>query len=402
MSKKIPIGITVALLAVSILISSALTLFLTVEHYDELLRDLPQRSQQYIMLSDVDELVRREYFGKIDSDNIDESLAKGYLNGLDDTYCYYIAPEDYENYTNMIKGKLPGIGITAYFDMESSRLIISDVDSGSPAQQAGLEKEMYIFSISGKEVTIENYEELLSELNDKYEGDVRLSYSESPEGEASEIKMACGYIDVSCSYSHEGDIGYIRISSFYENTVEVFSEAVSYMQEKTITSVILDLRNSSGVDLDVAARIIDIIVPVGNEGTGAIYTAQNSSGETVRQYSSDASTLSMSFAVLVNDRTECAAELVACDLRDFGKAVIFGETTSGHGTLQQVFRLEDGSAVTLTVAEIKPYISDSFDEKGVEPDIEILTTESFKNLIGKMDMKDDEQYQRAYSYLSGK
>jgi len=174
------------------------------------------------------------------------------------------------------------------------------------------------------------------------------------------------------------------------------------MQENTVTSVILDLRNSSGVDLDVAAEIIDVIVPVGNEGTGAIFTAQNADGEIVKQVSSDASSLNMSFVVLVNDRTECAAELVACDLRDFGKAVLFGEPTSGHGTLQQIFTLEDGGAVTLTVAEIKPYISESFDEKGVSPDVEILTTEAFKNRIGQMDLEDDEQYQRAYSYLSGK
>jgi len=405
MSKKIPIGITVALLVIAIVASSAATFFTVIHRYNELLVDLPQKSEQYIRLSDVDELVRREYFGRVDSEKIDESLARGYLSGLGDSYCYYIAPDEYENYTNLIKGKLPGVGITAYFDMDTSLLLISDVDKGSPAEIAGISKDMYIAAVNGKEVTIEEHEELLSLMSDKYEGEVRITYTDLPEideTDLKEVKLSCGYIDVSCDYSHDGNIGYIRISSFYENTVDVFRSAVSYMQENTVTSVILDLRNSSGVDLDVAAEIIDVIVPVGNEGTGAIFTAQNADGEIVKQVSSDASSLNMSFVVLVNDRTECAAELVACDLRDFGKAVLFGEPTSGHGTLQQIFTLEDGGAVTLTVAEIKPYISESFDEKGVSPDVEILTTEAFKNRIGQMDLEDDEQYQRAYSYLSGK
>ena len=78
--------------------------------------------------------------------------------------------------------------------------------------------------------------------------------------------------------------------------------------------------------------------------------------------------------VLVNKYSEGGAELLACDLRDYGKAQIVGETTGGKGTLQQVFRLDDGSAVLLTVAEIKPYISESFNGVGVTPDFPVELT----------------------------
>ena len=152
----------------------------------------------------------------------------------------------------------------------------------------------------------------------------------------------------------------------------------------------------------MASKIIDIIVPIGNEGIGSIFQAIDSNGNIIKQFSSDAETLSLSIAVLINDRTECAAELIACDLKDFGKALLFGEKTKGVGTLQQLFTLDDGSALSLSVAEIIPYSGKTYNKVGVNPDYEILTSESFKNSLHLENFSNDEQYLRAHEYLTGK
>lgn len=410
MSKKIPLGIAIAVILAAIAVSSVITGNIIVKHHNELLVELPQRAQQYSSLADVEELVRREYFGEIDSSRIDESIANGFLNGLGDSFCYYIAPEDFETYSNLIKGRMPGLGINAYYESSTDNLIVSSVEENSPASSTDIKKDTQIVSVNGKNVTEDNYKDIISLISDSFEEQVKIEYynisseenKDAQKQENKKTELSSGYTASSCFSSIDGSYGYVRITDFYENTLQEFKDIMKSFADGSVTSVVLDLRNSSGADLDVAAGIIDTIVPVGNEGTGAIYTAKNASGDIVSQASSDSAALSFEFAVLVNDRTECAAELIACDLRDFGKAVIIGETTSGHGSLQKLFRLENGAAVTLTVAEIIPYTSDSFDESGVVPDIDVEISDSMKNKIGDIPLSDDTQYQAALSYLKSK
>lgn len=410
MSKRIPLGIAIAVILAAIAVSSVISINLVVKHYNELLVELPQRAQQYSSLADVEELVRKEYFGEMDSSRVDESLANGFLAGLGDSFCYYIAPEDFEIYNNLIKGRMPGLGINVYYESATDDLIVSFVEENSPAASTEIKKDTHIVSVDGKNVTEENHKELIALFTDSFDSKIKIAYTNQPaektkddkKTETKEIELISGYNASSCISSIDGKYGYVRIVDFFEHTVQEFKDIMNTFTEADVTSVIIDLRNSSGADLDVAAGIIDIIVPVGNEGTGAIYTAKNSSGEIVSQASSDSASLPFRFAVLINDRTECAAELVACDLRDFGKAVLVGETSSGHGSLQELFRLENGAAVTLTVAEIIPYTSDSFDEKGVDPDLKVEISESMKNQLGNIPLSEDPQYQAALSYLKSK
>ncbi len=410
MSKRIPLGIAIAVILAAIAVSSVISINLVIKHYNELLVELPQRAQQYSSLADVEELVRKEYFGEIDSSRVDESLANGFLAGLGDSFCYYIAPEDFEIYNNLIKGRMPGLGINVYYESAADDLIVSFVEENSPAASTEIKKDTHIVSVNGKNVTEENHKELIALFTDSFDSKIKIAYTnqsaektkDDKKTETKEIELISGYNASSCISSIDGKYGYVRIVDFFEHTVQEFKDIMNTFTEADVTSVIIDLRNSSGADLDVAAGIIDIIVPVGNEGTGAIYTAKNSSGEIVSQASSDSASLPFRFAVLINDRTECAAELVACDLRDFGKAVLVGETSSGHGSLQELFRLENGAAVTLTVAEIIPYTSNSFDEKGVEPDLKVEISESMKNQLGNISLSEDPQYQAALSYLKSK
>ena len=134
----------------------------------------------------------------------------------------------------------------------------------------------------------------------------------------------------------------------------------------------------------------------------SILSAKNSKGDVIAQYASDAGAVNMNFAVLVNDRTESAAELVSADIRDFGKGILVGETTAGFGTMQKLFKLSEGDAVYLAVAEIYPYISDTFNNMGVTPDIVVESSEAFKNQLGTDDFSDDEQYKTAVAYFTGK
>lgn len=405
MSKRIPLGIVVALLLAAVLCSSFISINYVVNKNNQLLVDLPARADQYSDLAEIEEIVRREYFGEMDSDVVDRSLAEGFLSGLGDSFCYYIAAEDFDAYTNLVSGKVSGIGISVYYEKETDNLVISNIEQGSPADNAGFEINNQIISVNGKNVSGENYEELIAEISDSYDTKLKLVYVKSAEDKKdqhSEAEVKSGYSQLSCFKSVENGIGYIRIVNFFDTTVGEFVEIMNNFIQDGISDIVIDLRNSSGTNLDVAAEMIDFIVPVGNEGTGAIFTARNSEGAIVKQASSDADSLSCNIALLTNRGTECAAELLACDLRDFGKAVIVGEKTSGHGSLQELFRLEDGSAITLTVAEIIPYTSDSFNGVGIEPDLLVEVADGFYNNLNSIALSDDPQFQAAATFLKAK
>lgn len=403
MSKKIPLGVALALIFITIAVTVAVTITVYMNIYNELIQDLPQRAQLYSKLSDMDELVRANYYGSVDSAVLDANIARGYIDGLDDDYSVYLSAREYAEYYSATLGDISGVGLQADFDREAERLKVTLVSADSPAQQAGISAGDIISAIGGREVTEENYRELISLFDGEKLTSVELTVIHPADEDNKEktftVNVAKGYKARSCYYSTSGTTGYIRLTEFYENTAESFSQAIAALNESGVTGLIIDVRNNTSNNIEFAAQVIDIIVPLATEGTGEIATAKNSAGELVDIFSADSASVNLPIAVLINDRTEGAAELLACDLRDFGKARLFGEKTAGHGTLQKIFRLDDGGAVLLTVAKIYPYISDSYDGVGVSPDEYVQMSEFDKNRLSSLDKSDDKQYGAALGWL---
>ena len=109
----------------------------------------------------------------------------------------------------------------------------------------------------------------------------------------------------------------------------------------------------------------------------------------------------MPMAVLVNAETAGAAELFACDLRDYGKAQLIGEKTAGNGTMQEAFSLQDGGAILLTTAVIQPYVSDVYNTVGLTPDVTVALPAEKQIILPILSQSDDAQYQKAYTLLTG-
>ncbi len=189
--------------------------------------------------------------------------------------------------------------------------------------------------------------------------------------------------------------GYIKIHSFTDNTAKEFRHAVDELTGKNATVLIIDLRGVQSINTEGAAGVIDEIAPIASAGTGVIASAVNRDGKTITSFSSDADSISLPMAVLINGRTGGAAELVACDVRDFGKGIIVGEKSMGSGGYQQIFELSGGGAITLTTGVIIPYSSDTYDGEGVTPDFTVKNQgEDTGNL------SDDEQFMKAYTEVS--
>lgn len=309
MHKKISVGLTLTIAIIVLVFTAIITTVATMTAYSNIVSDIPEREKMYNSISQLDTLVRNNYYGKVDENSINESIAEGYLSALDG-YNTILTKEDYEQY------KL---------------------------EKSGTDKD------------------------------------------GNEIKTV--------TYKKFGTAGYIKFHVFNDNTVNEFTDAYDVLMNNSVTALVLDVRNTDSTNIEAAAKIIDMIVPIANDGTGAIATVTNKDGEIIKVFSSDAKSISMPMAVIVNENTSGAGELIACDIRDFGKGAVVGKTTKGNGTYQEIFELSDGGAVILTVAELVPYMSDSYNGAGVVPD---YTSEQSAETD---DLNNDTQFLQAYALV---
>ncbi len=398
MGKKIPIGTALAILFIVVAATIAITMKVSMGVYNGLISDLASRSSMYDGISKIDEIVREDYYGKINSDNVNASSVKGYIEGLGDPASFYLSATEYTVYQNRMQGKMSGTGITCTYNDETDNLYITAVAKGSPAESAGIKAGYEITKVGDKDVTEGNSGDLIASLEGEKLSSVYVTFKS--EKATKTVNLVMGYSATAVTYRDVGDIGIVTISAFYQNSVSQFKSAINALQKQGVKSIIFDVRNCSEGSIDYATEILDILVPVATDGTAALATIVNKDGETIDTYPSDSDCVVLPMMVLVNGGTKGPAELFACDLRDFGKAQLIGEQTGGVCTMQEVRRLQGGDAVVLTVAGIKPYTSESYDGVGLKPNYVIKLTKDQRDKIGIMSDADDPHIQKALELLS--
>ncbi|MBR5202323.1 MAG: PDZ domain-containing protein [Clostridia bacterium] len=398
MNKKISLGLAISLIFLSVALAITITMTFSLNIYNGIIKDVADRSNLYSTVSEIDDLVRENYFGELNENFLNTMMSDGFVEGVGDRYSYYMTATEYANYLDEDKGNKGGIGIIAVYDNQNNNIYVSEVSAKSPAQVQGIQKGDVITAVDSVKVTSSNCEDLIKKLDGEKLTNVQVTFKR---GEIEKtVSVARGYSAQSVYYSVNNKVGYIKITSFYSTTIEQLKDALDYMNKNAVTSVILDVRNTSTGLIKNAIECIDVIVPVATEGTGALATAVDKDGKTLETFTSDSDSRSFNMVVLVNGNTSGAAELFACDLRDFGIASLVGTKTAGNGTMQKVFELSDGSAVVLTVAKIIPYKSESFNGVGLEPDYDVQLSAEQSSRLPMLALAKDPQYQKALDLVS--
>ena len=397
MNKKISLGLAVSLIFLAVAITITATMLVAMGVYNDIIKDVSARSGVYSTVSELDELIRKNYYGEINENLLNAMMSDGYVAGIGDKYSYYMTPDDYARYKEEEKGNKVGIGVVAVYDSKNNNIYISEVSAGSPAQIQGISKGDVITAVDGVGVTASNYKDLLESLEGAKLTNVQVTFVHN--GTENTVSVARGYSAQTVYYSVMEDVGYIKINAFYSTTAKELESALKYMMDKNIASVIFDVRNNNTGLITNVVKCIDMIVPVATEGTNAVATAVDKNGNIIETFASDSDSVNFTMIVLVNSNTSGAAELFACDLRGFGLARIVGVKTAGNGTMQKVFELNDGSAVALTVAKILPYKSNSFNGVGLEPDFDVALSAEQNERLEMLTYEEDLQYQKAMDIL---
>ena len=400
MSKKISLGLAISLIFLAIALTITVTMMVAMGIYNDIIKDVSARSGVYSNISEIDDLIRKNYYGEINENLLNTMMSDGYVAGIGDRYSYYMTPDEYAKHKEEEKGNKVGIGVIAVYDSKNNNIYVSEVSVGSPAHIQGIEKGDVITAVDGVKVTSSNYSELLQSLEGAKLTNVQVTFTHN--GTEKTVSVARGYSAQTVYYSIMNEVGYIKINAFYSTTAKELEDALDYMKKSDVVSVIFDVRNNNTGLISNVVKCIDLIVPVATDGTNAVATAVDKNGNIIETFASDSDSVNFTMIVLVNSNTSGAAELFACDLRDFGLARLVGTKTAGNGTMQKIFELNDGSAVALTVAKILPYKSDSYNDIGIQPDYVVELSAEQNSRLEMLSFEEDLQYQKAMDIITNK
>ena len=394
MNHKISIGVMISIVAIACTLTFILTSFFSLQSFNSKVQDVKEKAAKYDRLEALDEYVRAKYYTKdIDEEQLMDGILKGYVAGLGDPYSKYLTAEEYAALMTKEAGQSIGIGVAVVAD-DDGNILIKKVDEGAPAEEAGLEPGDVITAVDGESVKELGYMTAVEHVRGEEGTDVQLVFLRN--GLERKITVTRRSYDVSTvSYQMlDGQIGYIRITNFRENTSEQFQAALDELLGSGARYLLFDVRGNGGGLLKSLEKIVDPLLP---EGVIATATYQDGKSETVIY--SDAAELDLPMAVLVNGGSASAAELFAASLRDFGKARLVGTTTYGKGVMQISSRLDDGGGLTLTVATYQTTVSECYHGVGLKPDVEVEAGEELD--LDAVDRETDPQLAAAIDMLLG-
>lgn len=345
-------------------------------------------------LSKYKSLIDKYFLGEVNEEKLKEGAIKGYIEGLDDEYTEYISKEEMQDYMEEATGNFVGIGIYMVKDTDTNKVMVLSPIKGSPAEKAGILPGDLIISVDGVQYTADE----MSVAANKIKGE---------EGTKVKVEILRGTQELSFELTRENikvnpvegkvlknNIGYIKFSSFDENTSEEFKNKFEELQKQGIKSLIIDLRNNGGGIVSEALNIADYII---EKDKVILYEVDKNHKEKIEKTKNDP-IINMPIVVLTNNNTASSSEILAGALKDYQKAKIIGTKTYGKGVIQQLMTLPDGSGLKITAEEYLTPNKTQIHKIGIEPDEEVELPEDLKNKLS-IEEKDDTQLQRAIEIL---
>lgn len=362
MGKKITLGTSITLIIIAIAITFSFTMVISLRNFNEKVSSITERENMYAKFTEIDDYVRQNYKGHINETRLMDAVASGYLSGIDDPYALYMNAETYAAYLAASSQTVAGVGVLASMDSDGYMLVNKVYDS-STAESAGILPGDLIIKVDDINLSADTYSQAEALLIG--DAGTKVTLTVRRDNEDTEMEITRRVLTPTTVYTRTfGNYHYVRIDSFTESTPDQFSKIVDSAVSSGAEALIFDVRSVSGGLVSSAAAMLDKLV-----GSGDMLYVEYNDGTSDVLYSSNSREVNITMTVLVNEGTAGAGEYFAAGLRDFGKAKIVGSQTAGVGSLQKIFKLDDGSAIQLTIG--KYYLSNSqsaWERTGVTPD----------------------------------
>ena len=346
------------------------------------------------LFGEVLEKISKEYVDEVDQSKSMDAAINGLLQSLD-PYSAYMTPESFEGMQTETSGKFGGLGIEV--GMESGVVkVISPIDN-TPAAKAGLKAGDYIVKINNFQVQGKSLMEAVDLMRGPVGSSIEITVRRRGVKKALIFNITREVIQIQSVKSEliDNNIGYIRLTSFNENSSNQIKEKVNKLNKnKDLKGYILDLRNNPGGLLSQAIKISDFFLENGE----IVSTKSRTASENRKWFAKKGDlTNGKTLIVLINYGSASASEIVAGALKDHKRAIILGENSYGKGSVQSIIPLKNRGAIRLTIAKYYLPSGKSISEVGVTPDIEVI--EALDNF--KFNSKTDNQLNFALKLLNG-
>lgn len=353
-------------------------------------------------VSMINRYLESSYIYDYDENEMVESAVSGYVDGLDEKYTHYYTPNQFKTYNESLQDSYVGIGVVVSLNKNDQIEVISPFE-GSSAYEAGVKPGDIIVNVDDEEFSGSSMEEAIAKIKGGKEGTtVKIKFMR--DGKPIEMTIERRRVSSESVKSEmlSDKIGYIKISAFNTNdegsdidTYTEFKENYEKLKEQGAQKLIIDLRDNPGGALDVVCNIADEILP-----EGLITYMEYKDGHR-EEFKSDKNEIDLPMAVLINENSASASEVLTGALKDYKKATVIGKTSYGKGVVQSVIPFSDGSGMSITIAKYYSPNGICIHGTGIQPDIEVDLPEELQGeYASNIEHSKDTQLQKAIEILN--
>ena len=394
MSKKISLGVAATIAIIAMAVTFSLTMVVSMKMFNTTVSSVKNKERQYNKLSEIDRFVRAGEYFTIDEDTLNDRLAAGYMNGINDKYAVYYTAKEYSEKQSVEKGTLTGIGVAVVNDTSSGYARIIRLYDNSPAAEAGMQVGGIITAINDESTrNITSTARLTSKLLGEEGTTTTITYL-TPDRQEQQLNLVHSNYKTPSIYTRQmvaDTCGYIRIDAFTSGTASEFKAAVDELLQQGANSLVFDLRDNNGENLNAALVAADYCVP-----SGEIAKQQDRDGNVTVLRMSDETKINVPIVCLVNGSTAGSAELFANALRKMAGATLVGTKTAGKGVvLSDAQSFSDGSAAYITVGLLLDNEDQTWNEEGLRPDIDAALSVDEQNAYYDYTLDTDPQISKA-------
>ena len=345
------------------------------------------------LFGEVLEKINNEYVEEVDQSDAMDAAINGVLQSLD-PYSGYMSPETFKEMETETSGEFGGLGIEVGMEFGVVK-VITPMD-GSPAVKEGVKAGDYIVKIDGIQVQGKTLSEAVELMRGPVGSDIEITIRRKGVKKALVFKITREIIEVKSVKSKiiDNTVGYIRLTSFNENSSRQIRDKIKKFKSKKINKYVLDLRNNPGGLLSQAVKISDFFLDSGE----IVSTKSRKSSENKKYFAKTGDLINgETLLVLINYGSASASEIVAGALKEHKRAIIVGENSYGKGSVQSIIPLKNKGAIRLTISKYYLPSGKSISGTGITPDIEIA--ENSDEFI--INTETDNQLEFAIKLLNG-
>ena len=390
MRKKISVSTAVTLLLLTAALTVSITMLLAMRYFNNQVQSVSQRQAMYTHVNAVDKTVR-DYYGELNEEQLRQSIAEGYVNGLGDKYAAYFTPAEYEAEQLRLSGKANDVGVEVCYNADK-KVTVCKVHTDSAAAKAGVKVGDVITAIDESPIGDTSVSSVQTLLNNAEK--VLLTVQRGKETTAFELS-AFLYTVRSVETTVLNNVGYLKLNAFYKNTPNQFRSKLQSLLDEGVSGVVFDLRDNQGGLKDAAAEVISYLLPLGMYGS-----VTDAHGVETHLSANVSNQIGVSTVTLVNANTAGEAEFFAGVLQEFSLTTVVGETTAGKAKIQEYFPLEvDNSAMKLTVAEYGLLKGGSWQGVGILPTLELQLPDNQAQVYRLLTLEEDMQVQASLTQI---